>query len=174
MNGFMEEKYFELAYKRIAFLPILLLCFALFFVGCKTIKESEITEIHDTLIIHHSDTVKDYKSKILYDTVHHWHFETITLSERGDTTKHVINNYFREHIIERDSTDKYKSSIDSLKALINQLHEKEKEVVKEDWLEVLKGKILTFLIVVLLFIIVWPYIRKLFPMKGQSTNHDGN
>lgn len=117
---------------------------ALLLSGCKTIKQSERIEIHDTLTIHHSDTVKEYKLKTLYDTVHHYHHELITLNEGGDTVKQIINNTFRERIIERDSTDIYRSKIDSLARIINELQQKEKVVEKKDWWAEWKWRLIAF------------------------------
>lgn len=121
---------------------------ALLLSGCKTIKQSERIEIHDTLTIHHSDTVKEYKMKKLFDTVHHYHHELITLNEGGDTVKQIINNTFRERIIERDSSDTYKSKIDSLARVINELQQKEKVVEKKDWWAEWKWRLITFAAIV--------------------------
>ena len=117
---------------------------ALLLSGCKTIRQSERIEIHDTLTIHQSDTVKEYKLKTLYDTVHHYHHEVLTLNEGGDTIKQIINNTFRERIIERDSSDTYKSKIDSLARIINELQQKEKVVEKKDWKTEWKWRLIAF------------------------------
>lgn len=112
--------------------------------GCKTIRQSERIEIHDTLTIVHSDTVREYKLKTLYDTVHHYHHEVLTLNEGGDTIKQIINNTFRERIIERDSSDTYRSKIDSLARIINELQQKEKVVEKKDWWAEWKWRLIAF------------------------------
>lgn len=117
---------------------------ALLLSGCKTIRQSERIEIHDTLTIVHSDTVREYKLKTLYDTVHHYHHEVLTLNEGGDTIKQIINNTFRERIIERDSSDTYKSKIDSLARIINELQQKEKAVEKKDWKTEWKWRLIAF------------------------------
>ena len=121
---------------------------ALLLSGCKTIHQSERIEIHDTLTIHRSDTVKEYKLKTLYDTVHHYHHEVLTLNEGGDTIKQIINNTFRERIIERDSSDTYRSKIDSLARIINELQQKEKVVEKKDWWAEWKWRLITFAAIV--------------------------
>ena len=140
--------------------PVMLLCLCLSFVGCKTIKESEIVEVHDTVTVNHSDTVKEYVNKTLHDTVHHWHNEIITLKENGDTAKHVVNNYFREKIVERDSTDRYRSSIDSLKAVLQQLQSNEKVIEKKpSWWNVWKWKIIAMAAVVALLLALFTDIR---------------
>lgn len=128
---YFEQEYQRQMYRRIGCLPILLLCFTLSFVGCKTIKDSELIEIHDTVTVHHSDTLKEYIFKHIHDTVREYHNEIITLKQNGDTAKHEVNNYYYNRIVERDSTDRYRSSIDSLKAIIQQLENKEKVVKKE-------------------------------------------
>lgn len=140
--------------------PVMLLCLCLSFVGCKTIKESEIVEVHDTVTVNHSDTVKEYVNKTLHDTVHHWHNEIITLKENGDTAKHVVNNYFREKIVERDSTDRYRSSIDSLKAVLQQLQKNDKVIEKNpSWWSVWKWKIIAMAAVVALLLALFTDIR---------------
>lgn len=131
MNDLMEEKYLEWVYKRMGCFPVLLLCIALSFVGCKTIHESEIVEIHDTLTVHHSDTVREYKSKTLYDTINIYTEKIITLSTNGDTIKEIHNYFERERIIEKDSSDVYKALLDSIKQSLNQNHEKEKVIEKK-------------------------------------------
>lgn len=116
--------------------------------GCKTIHQSERIEIHDTLTIVHSDTVREYKLKTLYDTVHHYHHEVLTLNEGGDTIKQIVNNTFRERIIERDSSDTYRSKIDSLARIINELQQKEKVVEKKDWWAEWKWRLIAFAAIV--------------------------
>ena len=123
---YLEEKYMENMYKRMGCFPVILLCICLSFIGCKTIKESELIEIHDTVTVHHCDTLKEYVFKHLHDTLREYHNEIITLKENGDTAKHEVNNYYYNRIVERDSTDRYRSSIDSLKAVLQQLQNKEK------------------------------------------------
>lgn len=121
---------------------------ALLLSGCKTISQSERVEIHDTLTVVHSDTVREYKYKTLYDTVHHYHHEVLTLNEGGDTIKQIINNTFREKIIERDSSDTYRSKIDSLVRIINELQQKEKVVEKKDWKTEWKWRLIAFAAIV--------------------------
>lgn len=81
-----------------------------------------------------------------------YHNEIITLKESGDTAKHEVNNYYYNRIVERDSTDRYRSSIDSLKAIIQQLENKEKVVKKEPsiWDELSKNVIV--IVVMLIFL----------------------
>ena len=133
--------------------------------GCKTIKQSERIEIHDTLTIHHSDTVKEYKLKTLYDTVHHYHHELITLNEGGDTIKQIINNTFRERIIECDSSDTYKSSIDSLARIIRELQQKEKVVEKKDWLAEWKWRLIAFVAIIVALLLAVKSARDIVARK---------
>ena len=68
----------------------------------------------------------------------------LTLNEGGDTIKQIINNTFRERIIERDSSDTYRSKIDSLARVINELQQKEKVVEKKDWWPEWKWRLIAF------------------------------
>lgn len=160
MDNYEEMMYLEIMYKRMGCFPVMLLCLCLSFIGCKTIKESEIVEIHDTVTVNHSDTEKEYVNKTLHDTVHHWHNEVITLKENGDTSKHVVNNYYYEKVVEKDSTDRYRSSIDSLKAVLQQLQNK--ETVKEkktSWWELWKWKLIAMGAVVALAFLLFRKVR---------------
>ena len=131
MEDYKEKMFLEIMCKRMGCLPVILMFVLLSVVGCKTIKDSELIEIHDTVNVHHGDTLKEYIYKHIHDTVREYHNEIITLKQNGDTAKHEVNNYYYNRIVERDSTDRYRSSIDSLKAIIQQLENKEKVVKKE-------------------------------------------
>ena len=156
-----EEQYYRIMSKKIGCLPILLLCAALSFVGCKTIRESEIVEIHDTVTTHKVDTVREYELKTIYDTVHQYTERLVTLNEAGDVVKEVNNHYYHEKVVEKDSTDKYKSSIDSLKAVLNQLHDKQTVVEKKpSWWQMWKWKIVALAAIILAAFLV---IRDIAP-----------
>lgn len=162
---YLEEKYMENMYKRMGCFPVILLCICLSFIGCKTIKESEIIEVHDTVNVHQADTVKEYVFKHLHDTLREYHNEIITLKENGDTAKHEVNNYYYNRIVERDSTDRYRSSIDSLKAVLQQLQNKEKVVEKKpSWWATRKWKLIALAsFVAMLAVIVYfmfPNLRR--------------
>ena len=169
-----EEQYYRIMSKKIGCLPILLICVTLSFVGCKTIWESEIVEIHDTVTMHRIDTVREYKLKTLYDTVHQFTESLVTLNEAGDVVKEVNNHYYHEKVVEKDSTDKYKSSIDSLKAVLNQLHDKQTVVEKKpSWWQTWKWKLIALAAVILTVLLAlklfMPSIRKFFHGKACDT-----
>ena len=128
---YFEEEYMRQMSSRIGCLPILLLCIALSFVGCKTIRQTEYVAIHDTLHVHHSDTVREYTIKTVHDTIRESSNHILTLNEKGDTIREYHYYHEKEKIVEKDSTDKYKSSIDSLKSVLNKIHEKEKVTEKK-------------------------------------------
>ena len=89
---------------------------------CSCTSKKVITEtlyVHDTLTVHHSDTIKDvvYKSKT--DTVLEKEIHTYTLNNVGDTVKEIHHYHNTEKVIVVDSTNRYKSIVDSLKAVID-------------------------------------------------------
>lgn len=160
MNDFYEQKYTEYMLKKIGCAPILLLCAVLLFAGCKTISESDFVAVHDTLYVHKVDTIKVYQQKTLFDTIHHWHTETITLSDTGDTIKQIVNNYFKERIIERDSSSFYRAVIDSL-LKANVKEEKHVKVVeKKDFLNEWKYRLISLALLVAIVLLIVPYIKK--------------
>lgn len=138
----MEEKYMENMYKRMGCFPVILLCICLSFVGCKTIKESELIEIHDTVTVYHGDTLIQYVYKNIGDTVKQIIEKTIIINEKGDTVQqNTTNNYYHNHY-ESDSVNIYKALLDSIKQSLNQNHEKEKVVEKKDWWAEWKWKLI--------------------------------
>lgn len=159
------NKYREYILMKLGITPLLFLLILLSLMGCKTIKESELIEIHDTVTVHHSDTVKEYVFKHLHDTLREYHNEIITLKENGDTAKHEVNNYYYNRIVERDSTDRYRSSIDSLKAFLQQLQNNQKVVEKKpSWWATWKWKLIALAsFVAMLAVIVYfmfPNLRR--------------
>lgn len=89
---------------------------------CSCTSKKVITEtlyVHDTVTVHHSDTIKDvvYKSKT--DTVVEKEVHTYTLNNIGDTIKEIHHYHNTEKVIVVDSTNRYKSIVDSLKAVID-------------------------------------------------------
>jgi len=117
-----------------AWLLALWLILAMIFLAmCSCGSEKFITETiyeHDTVTVHHSDTVKEvvYKSKI--DTVTNTEVHTYTLNNVGDTVKEIHHYHNKEKVIVVDSTDRYKSIVDSLQAIINHQHDKQEKVTK--------------------------------------------
>ena len=139
---YLEEKYMENMYKRMGCFPVILLCICLSFVGCKTIKESELIEIHDTVTVYHGDTLIQYVYKNIGDTVKQIIEKTIIINEKGDTVQqNTTNNYYHNHY-ESDSVNIYKALLDSIKQSLNQNHEKEKVVEKKDWWAEWKWKLI--------------------------------
>lgn len=161
MEDYKEKMFLEIMSKRIGCVPVLMLCAALSFVGCKTIKESEIVEIHDTITAYRTDTVKEYKLKTLYDTVHQFTERLVTLNEAGDVVKEVNNHYYHEKVVEKDSTDKYKSSIDSLKAILNQLHDRQTVIErKPGWWERWKWRLAMAALLIAVALAAKGYVAK--------------
>lgn len=88
----------------------------------KIITEAIVT--HDTLLVSHTDTLRDIRTIILRDTTHHETERIVTLKESGDTIRIVTNNTLIRYVERTDSTDKYRHIADSLKAVIAQTHNK--------------------------------------------------
>ena len=164
---YLEEKYMENMYKRMGCFPVILLCICLSFIGCKTIKESELIEIHDTVTVYHGDTLIQYVYKNIGDTVKQIIEKTIIINEKGDTVQqNTTNNYYHNHY-ESDSVNIYKALLDSIKQSLNQNHEKEKVVEKKDWWAEWKWKLIAFAsFVAMLAVIVYfmfPNLRRKTP-----------
>ena len=122
--------------------PLLFLLILLSLMGCKTIKESELIEIHDTVTVFHGDTLIQYVYKNIGDTVKQIIEKTIIINEKGDTVQqNTTNNYYHNHY-ESDSVNIYKALLDSIKQSLNQNHEKEKVVEKKDWWAEWKWKLI--------------------------------
>ena len=161
---YLEEKYMENMYKRMGCFPVILLCICLSFIGCKTIKESELIEIHDTVTVFHGDTLIQYVYKNIGDTVKQIIEKTIIINEKGDTVQqNTTNNYYHNHY-ESDSVNIYKALLDSIKQSLNQNHEKEKVVEKKDWWAEWKWKLIALAsFVAMLAVIVYfmfPNLRR--------------
>ena len=117
----------------IVFAAIILALIAMTFVGCKTPKTvtETITEyVHDTVTVHKADTVREVKVTQRTDTVREVQTHTYTLSNQGDTIKEVHHHYSVEKTIIVDSTNRYKATVDSLRAALHEAKAKEKVVVK--------------------------------------------
>lgn len=117
-----------------AWLAALWLILAMIFLAmCSCTTKKFITETiyeHDTVTVHKSDTVKEvvYKSRV--DTVTNTEVHTYTLNNVGDTVKEIHHYHNKEKVIVVDSTDRYKSIVDSLQAIVNKQHEKQEKVTK--------------------------------------------
>lgn len=161
---YLEEQYMEQMYRRMGCFPVILLCICLSFVGCKTIKESELIEIHDTVTVYHGDTLIQYVYKNIGDTVKQIIEKTIIINEKGDTVQqNTTNNYYHNHY-ESDSVNIYKALLDSIKQSLNQNHEKEQVVEKKDWWATWKWKLIALAsFVAMLAVIVYfmfPNLRR--------------
>lgn len=172
MNDYFEMEYLRQMYKRLGCLPVLLLCFTLSFVGCKTIKDSEIIEIHDTVTVYRGDTLIQYVYKNIGDTVNQIIEKTIIINEKGDTVKqNTTNNYIHNHY-ESDSVNIYKALLDSIKQSLNQNHEKEKVIEKKDWLAEWKWKLIAFALLVAVILLtlklVIPKMKKIINNKSNN------
>lgn len=168
---YFEEEYLRQMYQRIGCLPILLLCVVLSFVGCKTIRQTEYVAIHDTLHVHHSDTVREYKIKTVHDTIRESSNHILTLNEKGDTIREYHYYHEKEKIVEKDSTDKYKSQIDSLRQSLNKIHEKEKVTEKKpSFWEQWKWRLISCALLVALVLALIPIVKRIISrfMKSQS------
>lgn len=99
--------------------------------SCRTIHDTERVYTHDTLYVHHSDTVRDIKVLSVHDTTRQVEQHYITLNQAGDTIREVHHYHDTERTIIVDSTDRYKAKTDSLQRLLDREREKEKVVEKK-------------------------------------------
>lgn len=100
--------------------------------SCATKTLTEYVEIHDTLVVHHNDTTTIYQQKLVHDTLEKVVEKTVTIKENGDTTRIITNNIIREKVVEKDSIDRYRSVLDSIKSALKHLDEKHEVVKKKD------------------------------------------
>ena len=132
-----------------AIIAVVIILLFLFLSSCSTKKTiTEYVTVHDTLVVHHSDTLKiiketkdtiiDRKFITLHDTLHYEKERVIVLDEKGDT----ISERERERLWQKiheleaarhdeshsDSSAYYKSSRDSLQRILDS--QKEKKTVK--------------------------------------------
>ena len=117
----------------IVFAAIIAAIIALSLVGCKpqkTVTETITEYVHDTVTVHKADTVQIVKITTKTDTVKQIENHTYTLSNQGDTIKEVHHHYMVEKTIVVDSTNRYKATVDSLRAALHEAKSKEKVVVK--------------------------------------------
>lgn len=167
---YFEEEYYRQMSKKLGCLPVILLCVVLSFVGCKTIRESEIFEVHDTITTHKIDTVRVYQIKTVHDTLRESSSHILTLNEKGDTIKEYHYFHEKEKVIEKDSTDKYVSLIDSLRQSLNTNHEKEKVIEKKDWWAEWKWKLIAFALLIAVILLA----LKIIIPKWKQINNKSN
>jgi hypothetical protein len=129
MNKERENGMFMMSmFTVIIFVVLLSMCSC---AGKKVITETVVT--HDTLIISHTDTLRDIRTVILRDTTHHETERIVTLKESGDTIRIVTNNTLVRYIERTDSTDRYRSIADSLQAIIDKEMQHKEERKQSAW-----------------------------------------
>lgn len=100
----------------------------LWLTSCSTKKVvTEYVTVHDTLTVHKSDTIRDVVYKTHTDTVTNTEVHTYTLNNIGDTVKEIHHYHNTEKVIVVDSTDRYRATVDSLRAVLKS-QESKKEV----------------------------------------------
>ncbi len=100
--------------------------------SCKTSKViTENVYEHDTVEVHHSDSVREVTHKVEKDSVIEKEVHTYTLNDVGDTVKEIHHYHTFEKVIVVDSTDRYKSIVDSLQSIINHQLNKQQKIVKK-------------------------------------------
>lgn len=129
--------------------------------SCRTVHDTEHVYTHDTLYVHHSDTVREVKVTHHTDTVKQIEKHTYTINNVGDTIKEIHHYHDTERTIIVDSTDRYKAKNDSLQRLLNKERNKEKTVEKkEPWWERLKNTAIDSMIVLAVLGGIW-WCRKI-------------
>jgi len=99
--------------------------------SCSTKKTiTEYVAVHDTMVVHHTDTIRDTRLYTIHDTLTQREVHTITLNNVGDTVREVHHYHDTQRTIVVDSTDRYKAVVDSLRQALDKSREQEKEVVK--------------------------------------------
>lgn len=94
---------------------VILVIILLTMIGCRT-KQSvtETVATHDTLIIHHTDTLRDIRAVTLRDTIYR-ELQTVIFKDTAGNIlhTHVTNNYYRGHAMtqEHDKESKERDTI---------------------------------------------------------------
>ncbi len=138
-----------------AWLLALWLILAMIFLAmCSCSTKKVVTETvweHDTITVHHSDTVRIVELKIdsivdiqtvyVGDTVYRDREHIITLNTKGDTIKeHLHEKQVEKHNeatntqhnkTSTDSVSYFKAKCDSLQKVINKQHNKQQKIVKK-------------------------------------------
>ena len=116
-------------------LMVLAVCLAVILsllASCRTVHDTEHVYTHDTLYVHHSDTVREVKLLAVHDTTRQVEQHYITINQAGDTIREIHHYHDTERTIIVDSTDRYKAKNDSLQRLLDREREKEKVVEKKE------------------------------------------
>lgn len=130
----MKEDYNPTSHT-LTILMVLAVCLAVILsllASCRTIHDTERVYTHDTLIVHHTDTLIHTKTLHVHDTTRQVEQHYITINQAGDTIKEIHHYHDTERTIVLDSTDRYKAKTDSLQRLLNKEREKEKVVEKKE------------------------------------------
>lgn len=100
--------------------------------GCKTktVVETVVEHVHDTVQVHHSDTVREVKVSHHTDTVKQIETHTFTINNVGDTVKEIHHYHDVWHTMIVDSTDRYKAVVDSLQKALIEEKSKNKTITK--------------------------------------------
>ena len=145
-------------------LMVLAVCLAVILsllASCRTIHDTERVYTHDTLYVHHSDTVREVKVTHHTDTVKQIDKHTYTINDVGDTIKEIHHYHDTERTIIVDSTERYEAKNDSLQRLLDREREKEKVVEKKPtFLERLKNTAIDSMIVLAVLGGIW-WCRKM-------------
>lgn len=147
----------------------------LFLTSCSTKKTiTEYVTVHDTLVVHHSDTLKiikvtrdtvvDWKYITLHDTLRHDRERVIVVNEQGDTiSKREWERLWQKiHELESarhdeshsDSSSYLKAQNDSLRAVLKAQEEK-KEVKRTTIPRIWKYGLLVFFCLVFFNVVAW-------------------
>ena len=114
--------------------------------------------MHDTLRVHTSDTI--YQRIVTHhtDTVRDKEVTRIVLRETGDTIKVYNDHYIYRYVERNDSTDIYKTRIDSLLKVLDQRKEQKQVKTKPPiaWWEY------ALTITILLVVSIWVLRSKTF------------
>ena len=73
-------------------LMVLAVCLAVILsllASCRTVHDTEHVYTHDTLYVHHSDTVREVKLLAVHDTTRQVEHHYITLNQAGDTIREI-------------------------------------------------------------------------------------
>ena len=103
--------------------------------GCKTQKvvETVVEHVHDTVQVHHSDTVREVKISHHTDTVKQIETHTFTLNNAGDTIKEIHHYHDVWHTTVIDSTYRYKARMDSLERALEVEKSKNKTITNRKY-----------------------------------------
>lgn len=108
--------------------------------GCTRTVEKVVTEVRtdtvekvvaDTLRETHNDTIRETVVQNRVDTIREVQTRVVTLKESGDTIREVVKEHFYHYVHEKDSSDRYRSMVDSLEAKLRELERESKAVAEE-------------------------------------------